>query len=166
VAKGAGNFNKKSLCVLMLFITLLTLPGLQYYYTHPQKQQWRDTAALIDSYTKPGDVIIIYPNYDQTPFDYYYKGNLPQFGMGETRDTAAFVDQIAAGKGRIWLVASPQGDIAAKTYLIEKYGEGSLILYQKFTGISVCLFELNNGNLLLNEIVSGTLSSYTLRVSR
>ena len=63
VAKGISAFtNRKALFFVVILVSLLSLPGLQYYYSHymkPQKAQWREITGFIEHNTRARDVIII-----------------------------------------------------------------------------------------------------------
>ena len=82
VAKGISAFtSRKALFFVVILVSLLSLPGLQHYYSHYMKDQWREITGFIEHNTRAKDVIIIWPDYYQLPFDYYYKGNLERFGI-------------------------------------------------------------------------------------
>jgi hypothetical protein len=148
VAKGMGNLNRKWLLYpVLIFITLLSSLGLYQYYKNDVKEQWREVASFVEDNSKGNDVVIICAKYCQVPFDYYYRGNLPEFGIGntvkETQELATFVDNAVQGKDRLWLILSHAGKEAPiRDYLVNRYGNGSII-EEKFVGIQVYLFNLS-----------------------
>jgi mannosyltransferase len=149
VARGMGVLNKKALYVVVLLVAALSLPGLRDYYGHEVKEQWREVAAFVEHNSGADDVIVICASYCQIPFDYYCKGDLERFGIDpdvtDSEKIAGVIDKAVAGKQRMWLVLSHQGEASVKDYLIETYGKSSLLLENRFVEISVCLFELHVG---------------------
>ncbi|MBU2009335.1 MAG: glycosyltransferase family 39 protein [Chloroflexi bacterium] len=145
-ARGMSAFNKKAVYALLMLVAALSLPGLRDYYAHDVKEQWREVAAFIENDSQADDVIVICASYCQIPFDYYYRGDLERFGIDpdvtDNEKIAGLVDKAVAGKRRMWLVLSHQGEASVKDYLIETYGRSSLLLENRFVEISVCLFDL------------------------
>ena len=129
VAKGMSNLNRKWLSYpVLIFIALLSSLGLyQSYYKNDVKEQWREVASLVELNSKGNDVIIFCADYCQVPFDYYYKGDLPEFGIGkgveETQELATFVDNAVQGKDRLWLILSHGSEEAPiRSYLVTDMG--------------------------------------------
>ncbi len=148
VAKGISAFtSRKALLFLVILVSLLTLPGLQHYYSHYMKEQWREIAGFIEHNTRARDVIVIWPDYYQRPFNYYYKGNLERFGVPDAQDTkeiAAFVNGATAGKERLWLVIDSEKKASPKNSLMDRFGSGSVVREKKVFGwLEVYLFELH-----------------------
>ena len=146
-AKGVSTFtNKKALYTVGILIAVLSLPGLQYYYTHDVKEQWRETADFIEYNSQADDVIIFCAGYVQKPFDYYYEGDLQKFGIGrnvaDAQEIAATVDNAVAGKQRLWLILSHEGEALTEDYLIDRFGSDSVIVEKEFVGVKVYLFGL------------------------
>lgn len=147
VAKGVSSFAPKIVTYfIVIVIALLCLPGLHFYYTHDVNEQWRETADLIECNTQANDVVIICADYCQDPFDYYYDGVLEEFGirvnLEDTQEIAAVVDDAIAGKDRLWFVLSHQGTAITEWYLVDRFGNDSIIFGKKFVGIRVYLFDL------------------------
>jgi hypothetical protein len=150
VAKGISAFtNRKALFFVVILVSLLSLPGLQYYYSHymkGQKAQWREITGFIEHNTRVKDVIIIWPDYYQPPFNYYYKGNLERFGIPDVQDTkeiAGLVNGATVGKERVWLLLCSQGKPSPKDSLIDRLGSGSVVRERKgFGEVEVYLFDL------------------------
>ena len=64
------------LCIVLLFITVISIPYLATYYSHDFKMEnWKDISQDIKNLTNAGDVIVIVPMQYQIPFDYYYNNN-------------------------------------------------------------------------------------------
>lgn len=147
VARGIGSFDKRwAIYPILLVITLLSLPGLQYYYTHNVKEEWRGAVDFVEYNSEADDVIIICAHFTQKPFDYYYEGDLQRVGIDRNVDDplrlAAIVDSVIIGKERLWLVLSHAPKAHIRGYLIERYGSDSIIAQQKLKGIKVYLFDL------------------------
>jgi hypothetical protein len=112
------------------------------------KEQWRDVASFVGSNGKvETDVIVFYKNYMQIPFDYYYKGNIPEFGirqnMKESEEIATFVNDAIQGKERLWLVLSHAGQtVPIRDYLMDRYGS-QLVIQKEFVNVSIFLFTLS-----------------------
>ena len=149
VAKGISAFtSRKALFFVVILVSLLSLPGLQYYYSHyvkDQKAQWREITGFVEHNTRAKDVIIIWPDYYQPPFNYYYKGNLERFGIPDVQDTkkiAGLLDGATVGKERVWLVLGSRKKSSPKDSLMDRFGSGSVVLEKDFLGIKVRLFDL------------------------
>lgn len=144
-AKGISTFTgKKVLYALVIVIALLSLPGLQHYYTHDVKQQWRETADYIESNSQANDVIVFCSQYGQKPFDYYYEGQLKRFGVdrgvNEASEIASAIDDAIAQKERLWLVLWHARESPIRDYMTDRFGKGSIVLEKEFVAIEVCLF--------------------------
>jgi mannosyltransferase len=151
VAKGISAFtSRKALFFVVILVSLLSLPGLQHYYSHYKKGQWREITGFIEHNTRAKDVIIIWPDYYQLPFNYYYKGNLERFGIPEVQDTkeiAGFVHGATVGKERLWLVVlnfRRKASASFKDSLVDRVGSGSIVREKKgFDAYEVYLFDLH-----------------------
>lgn len=147
VAKGISTFTKKkAIYLVLMLIVVLSLPGLQYYYAHDVKPQWRETADFIEYNSQADDAIIISADFAQIPFDYYYEGNLERFGIdSDVKDPlmlAAIVGKAAAGKERLWLILAYEGEAFIEDYLIDRFGSNSVVVDEEFIRIKVYLFDL------------------------
>ncbi len=148
VARGLNRLNmKKGLYPVLLIIVLLAVPNLVHYYTHAEKQQWREVAQLVELNAQENDVIIFCQDYTQDPFDYYYTGRLEKFGINkkveDTQEIVAFVDKAISEKQRLWLVLSMAGpNPPIESYLMDRYGNDSVIMERQFIGLRVLLFDL------------------------
>ena len=112
------------------------------------RPQWREAANFVELNSMRNDVIIHCIHIYQPPFDYYYKGDLPEFQIRQklegTQKIATFVDNAVHGKDRLWLVLG-HGDQPAliRNYLIDRHGSGSIIIEEEFAKVSVILFDLS-----------------------
>lgn len=150
VAKGMGNLNRKWLFYpVLIFIALLSSLGLYQYYKNDVKEQWREVASLVELNSKGNDVIIFCSGVYHIPFDYYYKGNLPEFGTGkdveETQGLATFVGNAVQGKDRLWLILEYGHQPAPiRSYLLSRYGGDAILIEKHYIGgITVLLFDLS-----------------------
>ena len=147
VAKGIGNISKKWLFYpVLIFIFLLSSFGLQSYYKNDIRDQWRETADFVEINSNNNDVIVFTPGYLQNPFNYYYQGDLLEFGFssgtGETQEIDDFLDDTVQAKDRVWLILYRHNKKSLlRSYMIDRYGSQSIIIEKDFVGISVFLFD-------------------------
>jgi len=146
-ARGIGILDKRwAIYPALLVITLLSVPGLHYYYTQNVKHEWREAVDFVEYNSQASDIIIICSEHTRKPFDYYYEGDLARIGIDRDIDDparlAAIVDSVVAGKERLWLVLSHAKEAHIRSYLKERYGSDSIIAQQNFKGIKVYLFDL------------------------
>jgi len=144
-AKGISTFTrKKVLYSLVIVIALLSLPGLQHYYTHDVKQQWRETANFIESNSQANDIIFICSYNGQKPFDYYYEGHLKRFGVDrhvdEASEIVSAIDDAITQKERLWLVLWHARESPIRDYVMDRFGKDSIVLEKEFVAIEVYLF--------------------------
>jgi len=125
----------------------LCLPQVLTMQVNPGREQWREVADLIDQESLSDDVILCLGGYD-TPFKYYYKGDLEVLTYGTSEDDeelAVLVERATEGNKRLWLIMmNYQGTIDApiKGYLLARYGDTSILLQRDFSSSSVYLFVL------------------------
>ena len=152
VAKGISSFTSRmALFCLIIIIFLLSLPGLQNYYTQTKKDQWRETTRFVEHNGRAKDVIIIWPDFSHLPFDYYYTGNLEKFGIGpsdaqDTNKIVGVIDRAIVGKERLWLILDDPGvtSNSIKDVLVSRFGGRSAMNEKKgFRGIDVYLFNVS-----------------------
>jgi uncharacterized membrane protein len=144
VAKGMNILGRKNLYSVLIAITILSFIGLHSYYVNTVKEQWREVADLVENKSNEGDVIVFYTWYVQRPFDYYYTGDLPEFGVpknADAREIALSVENALQGKDRLWLIISNVSELPQLAdYLKSKY---ALVDWSGFRGIVVFLFDLS-----------------------
>jgi hypothetical protein len=133
---------RSNLTAFMLtgLIIIISIPGLHTYYAQPQKDPWRDVAVFIRQEVKPGDVIIFAPDYNVTPFKYYYRGD-PEISIAP--EEVIVDERFASTWERVWLVSTnvvPEKDHPTKQQLLLYYGNDSLILQKEFGRIQVDLY--------------------------
>ncbi|HLB12829.1 MAG TPA: glycosyltransferase family 39 protein, partial [Dehalococcoidia bacterium] len=90
-------------------LAVLSFSGYFTYQTLNSPDYIRDNnrAAVrhIEAYSKPGDVIVLMMNAPQA-FQYYYKGDLPWYGLQTGDDfqaAASELNRLTQGKDRLWL---------------------------------------------------------------
>ncbi len=116
---------------MALALALVLADGLHAYYTAPQKDRWRETAATISANRQPGDLIWTLDTYTARGFDYYYSGEkrlvVPPgtYARGDSAD-AATMDRLLQGHQRLWLVRTEEGG-AFEDFLRHGYGRTNLI---------------------------------------
>lgn len=145
VAKGLDNIKWEWVFypVLVLIIILSSL-GINSYYKIDIKEQWREVAQYIGPNSKSGDLIVFSESYYSGPFNYYYKGNLPESGIMNLEDAQKFVssqgNEVVKNRGRIWFVLAHNKSQMAQ-YLVSAYGEKTIGFSQQYVGITVIRFD-------------------------
>lgn len=64
--------------VLIIFIAILICvwaPQLYGYYENPINEDWRSASLFVKNTAKSGDFLVIMPDYNQLPFDFYYNNS-------------------------------------------------------------------------------------------
>jgi uncharacterized membrane protein len=144
VAKGMSTLGRKSLYSVLIIITILSSFGIRNYYVVDFKEQWREVADLVETNSEKGDVIVLSASYVRRPFDYYYTGDLPEFGVDKNADAQeveASVDNIVYGRGRMWLIIS---NVSVRPLVLD-YMETNydFVSQWRYRGIHVFLFDLS-----------------------
>ena len=153
VARGLTELNtRKVIYPILIIIVIVSSSGLVNYYTKVNKEHWREAAELVQVNSKENDVLFFCANcanYVQNAFDYYYHGELAKFSIDsnveDTQEIAAFVNDAITGNERVWLILSHTGrnpPIPVESYLIDRYGNDSLLLEQEIVGVRVLLFDV------------------------
>jgi len=128
--------------VFLALVVIVTIPGLYGYYSSPQKEQWRDVAALVQQESTPADAIVVYPDGYAGPFTHYYKSG-PQ-AIVSSAEVMSGNSTVFDGEKRLWLVLmtyQSTADAPIKQYLFTAYGNSSLALERDFKFINVYLFD-------------------------
>jgi mannosyltransferase len=72
VAKGTSNINhrpiKLAVIGIVVVLSVANFPGYYFVSTRPQA---REATSLIDANFKSGDVVLVYPDWQLLPFNYY-----------------------------------------------------------------------------------------------
>ena len=58
--------------IALVILLGLTSPFFTSYYTQYSKEDWRGFSGQIHQLARPGDLLVLVPNYISQPFDYYY----------------------------------------------------------------------------------------------
>jgi mannosyltransferase len=148
VARGIGKLNRKWLFYpVLILIILLSSLGLQSYYKNDVKTQWREVADFIEQNSLRNDAIIFCSDLYQVPFDYYYQGEMAEFGIkgdAEEAGVAAVMDNAVYGKDRLWLVLSHENSGASIIRcLADRYNVWKRIMVKYFVGVRVLLYDLS-----------------------
>lgn len=137
----------------LLLALALDARSIGWYYTHLEKEDWRDAAAYVLTHAAPGDHIVFYAPYTRIPFDLYRaraqqaRGAPPQ-GPAYGQSLAAAVDEFRRVSPRVWLVLSHLDSPACAQAIAEDLGSqftGSEA--REFTHIEVRLFSASRGPL-------------------
>lgn len=58
--------------IVVALIILFSIPHFSAYYTVSINDDWRNASVQIEKITNAGDIIVVMPEYNRIPFDYYY----------------------------------------------------------------------------------------------
>ncbi len=95
---------------LVALVAWWSVDPLGVYYRTPRKDGWRSAVAHLEAQAAPGDLVVIYRNFNQMPFDYYARRDDIQKVALYLEDppvadeVAAAVDRVATDRRRVWLV--------------------------------------------------------------
>ncbi|MGH7849906.1 MAG: glycosyltransferase family 39 protein, partial [Thermodesulfobacteriota bacterium] len=119
-SRGAGRLNNVWLVSsAALLIIVLSYFSLKNYFTYPQKHQWREVMSDIETRSKYGDVIVVYPSYEKIVSDYYsHKKGLNIIPLKDK-----FPSLEGLGNNNLWLVihAHPLNRERARQGLSDRY---------------------------------------------
>lgn len=138
-------------------LTLLLVASLYTYYTTPEKEQWRETAAYISQRAQPGEPIAL--SYGRLPRDAYNVRDSFYWYYPTAEASNCFVDVWRAadevtrdldgcsdGQRQVWLVVYQDRKNTDTRWLPELLKTGvTLRDSQDFVGTSVYLLELPPG---------------------
>lgn len=111
--------NRWAAVSIGLIILCLSLINLPVYYNYPQKHQWREVVAEIESSASRGDVIIVYPAHEKASLDYYNKRD----DLSVLAGPKSFPSFRNLGDKSIWIImhSHPQNRIYIRQGLSGKY---------------------------------------------
>lgn len=71
-AVGITRIRSRTLAIMIvLAMTALNLAQDYFYYRAEPLQDWRGAVNFVAGHAKPGDALVIYPNYNLAPLEYY-----------------------------------------------------------------------------------------------
>lgn len=135
-------------------IALLVLAAGQplynlYFDAAYARDDYRAVAATIQARQEPGDVILLCAPYMYPAFTYYYHGGLPWDGLPKQTPadrvaTAAALNDLAAGRDRLWLVLWQEHVADPEGFVLDQLGTKCARLPQpdEFQGLRLLLFSL------------------------
>ncbi len=130
-------------CVILASLLFMQSLELQKYYSG-WRQDWRATAAFVAANEEDGDAIGFYTFWSQGAFDFYYDGNLEEYGISYE----VLSDDIFELKQRqrLWVVFAfhHQPERAVEYNLIRGYLDQNFapVLHREFRGdIEAVLYE-------------------------
>ena len=148
VANGINNIHHKYIKkFVIVLVTILSLVPMFNYYTHINKEQWRDVANYIDRNAKNEDLILFNAQYCQEIiFDYYakrtnfVKKGFPREGINVDEENLSELAPIVEGYDRVWIILSHSGDNSE--LIIETLSKSYILkYYNKYRGIKLYFFE-------------------------
>jgi len=127
LARGILGLRLRPLMVIAVAIIALLWARVLIPQIGRPTSSLREVAAFVQQNSRPGDVIVIAPDYLATTFNYYYQGTQPQVSFPDRpgrrveeiewldynrrweqatiTPTLQFVQQSLGPEGRVWLVA-------------------------------------------------------------
>lgn len=91
----------------LLIIGLVLVSGYGFLNTRFDstffKDNWRDAVAYVVHNEQPDDVILVYNNFLEIPFGYYYQGRVPYYPLTRTLD-AQPIEPLLEGYRRAWVI--------------------------------------------------------------
>jgi uncharacterized membrane protein len=140
-----------------LALALLNGASLVHYYRYYEPEGWRDAAGWLAPRARDGDIILFNAGWTQIPFDYYYRRvgrptelrGLPadMFDRGilepkMTRADLPRLDQLIAGRARIWLVYSHNWYTDPDSIIPRELGARLRQIDQReFNGLKILLYQ-------------------------
>ncbi len=155
VSKGILNF-RKSLTILILIMVLIVfaISSVKQYYEVIEKEQWREVANYIENNKRDSDFVLLYVNYMQIPFKYYYKNDSNFAGIYG----AYQIEHFTEGHEEIWLILSHywSSEMKNESKLIEKilsnmYVKQNIIYFKDIKLIHYSIYKYYAGQIQPNQ---------------
>ena len=116
MARMAGGEVKRGvrlsrLAQLGIFLVLITvaLTGVVYDLRRDLRDDWIAAAEFVRQHERPGDRVIVIPDWGQAAFQYHYRGDAPVTGVlpgvSAQVDLDAVLLPLVSGYDRVWLVS-------------------------------------------------------------
>ncbi|MBI4300049.1 MAG: glycosyltransferase family 39 protein, partial [Chloroflexi bacterium] len=122
-------------------ISYFAYPSLHAYFTDPRyaRDDYRGLARYVEMSSQPQDAVVLYDGGQKEIFDYYYRGNLPEYPLPRQRpidETAAKaeLEQMAGSYRRLWVImwGMQGGD---RNLFIERWlGENTYLASHRWIG--------------------------------
>lgn len=137
-----------------LVLASFCVPLYHQYFVNAYYDDWRQVAAAIKSRSQPGDLIAVYPAWNENPLAYYVRNHVPIQGLPGTydpisgvtrgyyaidRDTVGRVEHLLPPGKRVWLVLVNENEsqAALSGWFREHYHQ---VQEQQMGSIHVSLF--------------------------
>ena len=135
---------------------IMSVPGLQYYYTENLKEEWREATAYVEQNLEEKDLLVFAPStsyqIQQRTFHWYYDGSttdclLNNDLISNTQKQEALT-KCLSGHQRFWVISRIDSENPQNTYeefFEDNQNAGLQLMSQKdFVGITVYLFDQDN----------------------
>ena len=152
VGKGIANINNKPTKLAVIgVVAALSVASLPSYYFGVSAVQSREATSLIDANAKSGDVVLIYPDWENLTFNYYnnrtdvaIKGI--SYGNGSVNNPEATTEALQSdvnGHDRVWFYdAIGYGTPVIENFTLNFLNESYAKIYVKsYYGYDVYLYE-------------------------
>ncbi len=127
--------------------TFFMILSLQEYYLSPDKDQWREAAAIVAGDARPDDTIVVASARCKQSFDYYFRRTTQRvlpFPVSSSEINEKTVSELMPQlehSGRIWLLLSYHTFGDANLLLTKLAGTCRLLRHREVFGIQLYLLE-------------------------
>jgi len=136
--------------VVALLVLAASWPLYNLYFDATYaRDDYRAVAAAIQARQKPNDVVLLNAPYMYPSFTYYYHGGLPWDGLpkqtpADRATTVAALNDLTAGRDRLWLVLWQEYVADPEGFVLDQLGTKCTRLPQpeEFQGLRLLLFSL------------------------
>ena len=151
VGKGITNINYKPTKLAVIgVVAALSVASLPSYYFGVTRDQAREATSLIDANAKSGDVILIYPDFENLTFNYYNNRTdvaVKQiaYGNGSVNNPEATTEALQSdvnGHDRVWFYDATGIGTPIENFTLNFLNESYAKIYVKsYVGYDVYLYE-------------------------
>jgi len=152
VGKGIANINYKPTKLAVIgVVAALSVASLPSYYFGVTRDQTREATSLIDANAKSGDVVLIYPDWQNVTFNYYNNRTdvaVKQiyYGNGSVNNPEATTEALQSdvnGHDRVWFYgATGHLGTPIENFTLNFLNESYAKIYVKsYVGYDVYLYE-------------------------
>jgi len=146
-AHGISRLRPKFFILIAVGVILAaSFFNMKFYFTHPNKEQWREAAALLAENMQPEDTVLFHPEGTKKFIDYYDPVQVPTAYLPRKtrrKQIALVVERIAPAKGSLWLIMRRPRSSVIPDAILKRYGDKSLIMKKTLRAIQLYRFRMN-----------------------
>ncbi len=145
-ARGISRLKSKVLLPIAIgFFIAASVFSMSDYFTHPNKEPWRESAAMLAEHLQPEDTVLFYPEGAKKFIEYYHPVQVPTAFLSrkanETQIVRA-VESIKPEKGTLWLIMRRPRSSAIPDCIIKHFGENTSTEPIRRQGIHIYRFRI------------------------